>query len=147
MNRPATEMTDMAVFDSTRALAGRGWRPLLIVAGAILVAIGAVGIFVPLLPTTVFLLLAAVCFGKSSPGAYRWLMTNRVFGRILRDYHEGRGATLRTKVTSIVTLWLGLAVTVWFVRNVWVDVGLLVIGVAVSVHLLRLRTVAHSPRS
>lgn len=136
-------MADMARFEPRRgALAGRFWRPLLITAGALFVAVGAIGIFVPLLPTTVFLLLAGVCFGKSSPGAYRWLMTNRVFGRILRDYHEGRGASLRTKLWSIVTLWLGLAVTVWFVRNVWIDAGLLVIGIAVSIHLLRLRTVA-----
>jgi uncharacterized membrane protein YbaN (DUF454 family) len=122
-------------------LAGRFWRPLLISAGALLVAIGAIGIFVPLLPTTVFLLLAGVCFGKSSPGAHRWLMTNRLFGQMLRDYHEGRGATLQTKVTSIATLWLGLAVTMWFVRTPWIDAGLVAIGIAVSVHLLRLRTV------
>lgn len=145
MSAPAGEMTDIARFEPQPGpMAGRFWRPLLIAAGALLVAIGAVGIFVPLLPTTVFLLLAAACFGKSSPGAYRWLMTNRIFGSILHDYHRGRGASVRTKVLSIITLWLGLAVAMWFVGNVWVDAGLLVVGIAVSIHLLRLRTVRPS---
>src|SRR5688572_16373006 len=122
-------------------MAGRFVRPLLIAAGVVLVAVGAVGIFVPLLPTTIFLLLAAACFGKSSPGAYRWLTTNRWFGPILRDYHEDRGATLRTKMMSIVTLWLGLALAIWLIGNPWVDLALVVVGAAVSAHLVRLRTV------
>lgn len=123
-------------------MAGRFVRPLLIAAGIVLVAVGAVGIFVPLLPTTIFLLLAAGCFGRSSPGAYRWLTTNRWFGPILRDYNEGRGATMRTKVTSIVTLWLGLGLAAWLLWNPWIDLALAVIGGSVTWHLVRLRTVA-----
>lgn len=122
-------------------MAGRAWRPLLIAAGVLLVAIGTIGLFVPLLPTTIFLILAAGCFGKSSPGAYRWLTTNRLFGPMLRDYHEGRGATLKTKVFSIAFLWAGLAVAIWFVPNLWVDAVLVAIGAGVTVHLVRLRTV------
>jgi uncharacterized membrane protein YbaN (DUF454 family) len=122
-------------------MAGRVWRPLLLAAGIAFVAIGTVGLFVPLLPTTIFLILAGACFGKSSPGAYRWLTTNRVFGPMLRDYYDGRGATLRTKIVSITTLWLGLALAAWFLGNVWIDATLAVIGVAVTIHLVRLRTV------
>jgi uncharacterized membrane protein YbaN (DUF454 family) len=125
-------------------MAGRFVRPLLIAAGVVLVAVGAVGIFVPLLPTTIFLLLAAACFGRSSPGAYRWLTTNRWFGPILRDYNEGRGATMQTKVTSIGALWLGLGLAAWWLWNPWIDLALAAIGVAVTVHLVRLRTVTHS---
>ncbi|MEX0782917.1 MAG: YbaN family protein [Dehalococcoidia bacterium] len=122
-------------------MAGRFVRPLLLAAGAVLVGIGAIGVFVPLLPTTIFLILAAACFGRSSPGAYRWLTTNRAFGPMLRDYNEGRGATLRAKVTSIMALWLGLALAAWLVGNPWVGLALAGIGLAVTVHLLRLRTV------
>src|SRR5688572_24654596 len=122
-------------------MAGRFVRPLLIAAGVVLVAVGAVGIFVPLLPTTIFLILAAACFGRSSPGAYRWLTTNRAFGPILRDYNEGRSASLRTKVFSIAFLWLGLGLTAWWLWNPWVDVGLVVVGLAVTWHVARLRTV------
>lgn len=123
-------------------MAGRFLRPILIGAGVGLVVIGTIGIFIPLLPTTIFLILAAACFGRSSPAAYRWLTTNRLFGPVLWDYHEGGGATLRTKAGSIVILWAGLALAAWLVGNLWVDVALAGIGVAVTVHLVRLRTVA-----
>lgn len=136
-----TEMTGFEVAPAER-LASRWWRPLLIALGTLSVVIGAIGMFVPLLPTTVFLLIGAACFGKSSPGAYRWLMGNRIFGRTLRNYHEHRGATRRTKVTSVVTLWVGIAVAGWLVGNPWVDVALAVVAAAVTIHLLRLRTIA-----
>jgi hypothetical protein len=110
-------------------------------AGSLLVAIGVIGIFVPLLPTTIFLLLAAACFGRSSPGAYRWLTTNRWFGRYLHDYKERRGATLVTKVTSIGALWLGIGAAVWFLGlPLWADLVLFAIAVAVTLHLLTLAT-------
>jgi uncharacterized membrane protein YbaN (DUF454 family) len=115
-----------------------------VLSGVVLVAVGAAGIFVPLLPTTIFLILAAGCFARSSPGAYRWLTTNRVFGPLLRDYQEGGGATLRTKVGSIILLWVGLGLAVWLIGNPWVAAGLLVIGIAVTVHLVRLRTVGRA---
>ena len=73
-------------------------RALLMATGTLFVGIGVLGIFLPLLPTTVFLLIAAACYARSSDRAYEWLMTNRMFGRYLRNYHEERGATLRSKV-------------------------------------------------
>ena len=109
-------------------------------AGFVFVAIALVGIFVPLLPTTDFLLLSALCFGRSSPAAYRWLTTNRLFGRYLLHYREHRGATLGTKIWSIVSLWAGLAITYYLVGNQWIGLVLLAVGVGVSIHLLKLRT-------
>ncbi len=109
-------------------------------AGFICVAIALVGLFVPLLPTTDFLLLSALCFGRSSPAAYRWLTANRLFGRYLRNYREHGGATLGTKAWSLLTLWAGLAITYYMVGNPWVGLVLLAVGVGVSIHLLRLRT-------
>ena len=118
-------------------LARLGFR----VAGGALVAIGVLGIFLPLLPTTIFLLGAAACFGKSSPGAYRWLTTNRYFGRYLRDYKEERGASVVAKVVALATLWAGIGFAVYLFRDVlWLDVVLIGIAVAVTVHLLSLRT-------
>ncbi len=66
----------------------------LIVAGTICVCLGVAGIFLPLLPTTPFLLLAAVCYAGSSPRFYHWLMNNRWFGRYIKNYREGKGLTL-----------------------------------------------------
>lgn len=117
-------------------------RWLFMAAGGFLVGIGVLGIFLPLLPSTVFFLGAAACFGRRSPAAYRWLMTNRWFGRHLHDYQRERGATLSAKVTSIATLWLGIGSSAYFfVDSLWVRVVLLVIAVLVTWHLVALRTI------
>lgn len=117
-------------------------RWLFVGLGSLLVAVGILGIFLPLLPSTVFFLLAAGCYGKSSPGAYRWLTTNRWFGRHLRDYSEERGATVAAKVYSIGSLWLGIGLTEYlFVDNLWVRLALATVAVAVSIHLFALRTI------
>ncbi len=117
-------------------------RWALMAAGAVLVGIGVLGIFLPLLPSTIFFLGAAACFGKSSPAAYRWLMTNRWFGKHLHDYHRERGATIPAKAMSIGSLWLGIGISQYFfVENTWVRLALLVIAIAVTIHLLRLRTI------
>ena len=109
--------------------------------GFALVGVGLLGIVVPLLPTTIFLLGAAACFAKASPAAHRWLHNNRIFGRYLREYREQRGATLRTKVVSLVTLWAGLGLSAYLIGPfVVVDIALLAVGAGVSWHLLSLRT-------
>jgi uncharacterized membrane protein YbaN (DUF454 family) len=116
-------------------------RWLLMGAGFLLVAIGVLGIFLPLLPTTVFFLLAAACFGRSSPSAYRWLTTNRFFGRYLRDYRERRGATLGTKLFSIATLWAGMGFSAFLLEPpIWVDAMLAAIALGVTWHLVSLKT-------
>lgn len=109
--------------------------------GSLLVGIGVVGIFLPLLPSTVFFLGAAGLYGRSSSRAYRWLTTNRWFGRHLQDYKEQRGATIGAKAWSIGTLWVGLGVSSYFIGVTWVQVLLVAIGVAVTIHLVTLRTI------
>ena len=116
-------------------------RALLIVAGSLFVGIGVIGIFLPLLPTTVFLLIAAACYARSSESAYRWLMTNRLFGRYLRNYHEERGATLSTKVVTIALLWIGIgAAAYWISAPMWLNAVLAAIALGVTIHLARLKT-------
>ena len=116
-------------------------RWFLIALGSLLVGIGVLGIFLPLLPSTVFFLMAAACYGKSSPAAYTWLTTNRWFGRHLKDYQEERGATVGAKVTAIASLWIGIGITELLIDNPWVRLGLPLIALAVTVYLLRLRTI------
>jgi uncharacterized membrane protein YbaN (DUF454 family) len=111
-------------------------------AGFFLVAIGLLGIFLPLLPTTIFLLGAAACFARASPSAYRWLTTNRLFGGYLHNYRERRGATARAKVISIATLWIGLGLSAYLIGPMLiVDIALAAVGLAVTWHLLSLRTI------
>ena len=118
-------------------------RGLLIAAGILSVALGLIGVVVPVLPTTPFLLLAAACFVRSSPRLHHWLLHNRFFGEVLRRYRAGEGLSLAHKVVSLSLLWVMLAVSI--VRHIpphmlWVKLLLLGIGVAVTQHLLRLPT-------
>ena len=116
-------------------------RVLFLGLGSLLVAIGVLGVFLPLLPSTIFFLLAAACYARSSERAHNWLMTNRFFGRYLRNYSEHRGATLSTKIGTIAMLWAGLALSAYLVTPpLWVYAILAAVGVGVTAHLLRLRT-------
>ena len=104
-------------------------------------ALGAVGAFLPVLPTTPFLLLAAVCYARGSERCHRWLLTNRLFGRYIRDYREGRGVSLRHKVAALALLWLTIGYAVLRVVPAWWG-RLLLLGVAVgvTVHIVTMRT-------
>ena len=118
-------------------------RWLLMGLGSLFVGLAAVGLFIPLVPTIDFLLLAAICYANSSPRAHRWLHTNRVFGKRLRDYRERRGATIGTKAWTLVSLIVSIGATVYFVAPpVWVDALLLLVAAGVTIHVLRLKTVS-----
>jgi len=123
-------------------------RIALIVCGTLCVAMGVVGIFLPLLPTTPFLLLAAVCYARSSRRFYHWLITNRWCGAYIRHYREGRGIPRQQKVLTLLLLWLtigstaGFAVSLWWVRLVLIG-----IAVAVTIHLLRIKTLPSDSRN
>lgn len=116
-------------------------RLALLVLGWIFLAIGAVGLFVPILPTVPFLLLAAACFLRSSARLHRWLLEHPVFGRDLSVYLEGKGIRKRSKVIAIITLWISTGVsTILFVPYFVVDLLLIAIAAAVTAHILGLPT-------
>ena len=116
-------------------------RALLVVCGTLAVALGVLGAFLPVLPTTPFLLLAAVCYARSSQRCHHWLLNNRWCGRYIRDYRAGGGLPLRQKVITLALLWLTIGFTAWRVTPVWWG-RLLLIGIAVgvTVHLVRMKT-------
>jgi uncharacterized membrane protein YbaN (DUF454 family) len=116
-------------------------RIVLMSAGFCSLGLGVAGIFLPVLPTTPFLLLSASCFLRSSDRLYRWLIAHRVFGRYIENYLKHRAVTLRAKVSSIALLWLTIGSTiVFFVDFPVVRAVLALIAAGVTVHLLRLRT-------
>jgi len=116
-------------------------RGLLLALGVLAVALGAVGVVVPLLPTTPFLLLAAFLFARSSERLHHWLLSNRLLGDYLRRYYEGRSMTRRHKVMTLSLLWITLGATIVFVAGAWWLRGLLFgIGAAVSTHIMRLHS-------
>ena len=116
-------------------------RWILLLSGSAFVGLGVLGIFLPLLPTTVFFLLAAWCYARSSQTLYNWLHTNRLFGSYIRNYREGRGITLNSKVTSILVLWVGISYSiVEGTDNLLVRLILLAIAIGVTIHLLMIPT-------
>jgi len=121
----------------------RQTRTLLVIAGTLSVALGVLGMFLPVLPTTPFLLLAAWCYSRGSDGFYRRLLNNRWCGEYIRDYREGRGISARRKGFAIALLWLTIGYAAIFAVSAWWAKALLFgIAAGVSVHLLRMKTSA-----
>ncbi len=123
-------------------LRARGAARLLLLAGGwISLALGAIGLLLPVVPTTPFLLLAAWFFLRSSRRLHEWLVTHSVFGPDLTTYLEGRGIRRRAKRNALLLLWTGIAVSAVFLVPVWwVDTLLLLTASLVTVHLVRLPT-------
>ena len=115
-------------------------KAVLTICGWLLVALGALGMVLPLLPTTPFLLLAAICFSASSPKASRFLLRNRFFGPYIEHYRTGRGVGAAAKARAIVFLWVLLIISAVIIARLWAIVLLAVVGAGVTVHLLLLKT-------
>jgi hypothetical protein len=123
----------------------RKW--LLITIGMVAVGLGIIGIFLPLLPTTPFLLLAAACFIRSSDRLYQWLIRNRWFGSYIRNYQEHRAIPLRAKVIALILLWTTMTYSAFGLINHWaLQVLLLLIAAVVTAYLLRLKTMRTKQR-
>ncbi len=116
-------------------------RVLLVIAGTLSLGLGILGIFVPVLPTTPFLLLAAACYARSSQRFYDWLLNNRYCGEYIRNYRRKKAIRLKLKIITIALLWIAIGSSVIFaVDSLVIRVLLVLIAVGVSVHVLRLRT-------
>lgn len=115
--------------------------------GMLFLAIGIIGIALPLLPTTPFLLLTGFCFAKSSPKLHHWLINNKLFGKYIKNYQENKGISLRVKITSLFFLWLSIGYTLLFVLgNNYARIGLIVIVIAITIHILRMKTLKESAK-
>ena len=94
-------------------------RLLWIILGSLFVTIGYIGIFVPGLPTTVFLILAAGCYIRSSETLYKWLINNKHFGNLIRDYYEGKGMPLKSKFIALSMMVIFCSFAIFFVVEIW----------------------------
>lgn len=120
---------------------GNWIKPILIVAGTLFVGLGVIGIFLPVLPTTPFLLLAAACYARSSRRFYCWLLNNRWFGVYIKNYRQKKGMPLKIKIFTVVLLWLTILVSVIFaVQSLAVRIILITIAIGVSIHVLSIKT-------
>ncbi|MFN3135484.1 MAG: YbaN family protein [Candidatus Kryptonium sp.] len=118
------------------------YRFVLIGFGFIFVGLGVIGIFIPGLPTTPFLLLAAACFARSSKKFYNWLLNHKIFGTYIKNYREHRAITLRGKIMSLSLMWLVMGYTAFFaISNLIVSIIIILIGLGVTKHILSLKTI------
>ena len=116
----------------------RKW--LLITIGLVAVGLGVLGIFLPLMPTTVFLLIAAACFARSSERLYNWLLSHRLFGPYIKNWREHRAIARRTKILILVVLWGTLVLSAWLVNVMWIRLILALVGIGVTVFILTVKT-------
>ncbi|WP_319549615.1 YbaN family protein [Desulfogranum marinum] len=114
-------------------------RVVLKIGACICIGLGVIGAFLPLLPTTPFLILATLLSYNSSPKIRQWLLDHPVFGETIQNYIENRSITIPALRSALVTLWLGLLISICLVSNIWVGILLLVIGGLVTLYLLRLQ--------
>ena len=99
---------------------------------------GIIGIFLPLLPTTPLVLLAAWCFSKSSERFHTWLLNHKFFGPIVNDWQSNDGIPRKSRNRAIIFMWLGMAISILMVSRFWATIGLVCIGIGVSIYLLRM---------
>lgn len=113
-------------------------KSLLAVLGVVSLSLGVAGIFLPLLPTTPFLLLAAWAFVRSSPRLYAWLINHPHLGEYIRNFRENRAIPLRVKVVSVSLVWLtiGFCIVAVVERWWWAQAALALLAAAITWHIL-----------
>jgi uncharacterized membrane protein YbaN (DUF454 family) len=112
-----------------------------IVLGSVAFGLGIVGIFLPVLPTTPFLLLAAALWFKGSPRLYDWLLGNKYFGEYIRNFRENRAIPLRAKIVAVTLMWVTMLATAFLVIDAWWLRGsLITIAAGVTWHILSYKT-------
>jgi len=114
---------------------------LLVIIGLTSLGLGIIGIFLPLLPTTPFLILSAALFFRSSERLYNWLLNHKVLGTHLRNYLLHKSISLYTKISALLLLWITILSSIFFIieKNL-IKIVLLGIALAVSIHILSFKT-------
>jgi len=116
-------------------------KAILIIVGTLSLGLGILGMVLPVLPTTPFLLLSAAAYARGSKRFYHWLLGNKWFGHYIKDYREGNGIPRKAKITAIALMWTTiLSSVIFFIDNPYVKGLLIVIAIAVTWHLLVIKT-------
>ncbi len=122
-------------------------KRILVVSGTFFLTLGIIGIFIPILPTTPFLLLAAACYARGSKKFYEWLINNKWLGEYIKNYQEGRGIPLTVKIISVVFLWITILFsTIIIVSNFIIQIILIIIAICVTIHILTIKTITKKIR-
>lgn len=115
-------------------------KKIYICVGLLSIVLGIVGAFLPVMPTVPFLLVALFCFERSSKKYHDMILNNRYFGKVLKDYYDGRGLTIFVKIKAILFLTCGIVFSIYKVQNLHLRIMLFVIWLGVSLHIMLLKT-------
>lgn len=141
MISPAPPSPEAIEGPTSRLHASRTVRWLLWTAGTVSLLLGILGVFLPVLPTTPFILLSAACYARASETFHQRLLAHPTFGPTIREWEEHRALALRTKKVAISMMSLSISVSIWVVReHLWLQVMLAMIAVSVGTWLWRLPT-------
>ena len=115
--------------------------------GTLSLVLGILGIFLPLLPTTPFLLLTAALYCKSSDRLYQWLLNQKHLGPYIRNFRENKAIPMRAKIVSISLIWITMLYCIFFlISYLWLQILLASIGAGTTYHILSFKTLK-SPSS
>lgn len=132
--KPPREFVDYS--HEVRLIESRAGRYAMIALAIFFLVLGFIGVLTPIMPTTPFILLAAVCFARSSPHFYNWIMNHNWFGPSLRDWKTTKGIRKKSKIISIVMLAFTLTPTIVFIVPIMaVKILLAVIGCGVAAYI------------
>ena len=112
------------------------------VLGTMFLLVGILGVILPLLPATPFLLLASACYVRGSTTLHSWLMSHRYLGPYITNIRDRRGMPIKAKIITITVLWISLLLSMYRVDSLLLDSTLLIVGIGVTTLILKLKTLA-----
>lgn len=115
-------------------------KTLLFIGGWLALVAGVIGLLLPIMPTTPFVILAAACFSYSSPRFYKLLRKTPYFGPFIENYKTKQGVPLKNKILTLFLVWAGISISAFLIAKAWAIALLSTIGIGVTVHILSLKT-------
>ena len=119
-------------------------RILLLICGWVSFILGVIGVVLPVLPTTPFMILAAACFSRSSVRFHEWLLNNRFFGQVIRDWEKHKSVTRVVKVRALIIIVATFSISILVVPKLWLKVMLVGFGVTCFYFIYRLPELSDS---
>ena len=116
-------------------------RAIYLIIGTAALVLGAIGVFLPVLPTTPFVILAAACYLRSSKRMHAWILQSELFGETIENYQAGRGLKRDTKIRALVLMWATISISAFlFVDQLIFRGTMFLVATGVTIYILRLPT-------